>query len=178
MNPEAYAVVEGAPTPPPPALARAFFPRRPRLDPAAPVVDNIARVIGAGPATRLFAAFGGHRLYIPQRPAPGDPIAALVGHPAALQLGAIFGGERVWLPNGAGRESRRRIAALRGRGAAIPAIARELGCSERYVYKVLRQLREDAGQVKAAPAAAGRRPGDARAPQPRPGNHGSWRRDG
>jgi Homeodomain-like domain len=148
----------GAPPlkPPPPAhgaMPHMLARQRPRLDPQAPLVDNIARVIGAGLTTRLIAAYGGHRLYIPQNPAPGDPIAATVGHPAAIRLGAVFGGERVWLPNGAGRKKRMRIADLRRRGATVPHIAREIGCSERYVYKVLRQLREDR-ESQGAPSAA------------------------
>ncbi len=125
------------------AGAQPLFVRRPRLDPGAPVVDNIARVIGAGPTTRLIAAFGGHRLYISHNPAPTDPVAMTVGYAAALRLGAIFGGERIWLPNGAGRENRLRIAQLRRRGVTVPRIAREIGCSERYVYKVLRQIRDE-----------------------------------
>jgi Homeodomain-like domain len=131
--------------------------RHPRLDPRAPMVDNIARVIGAGLATRLCAAYGGHRLYIPQNPAPGDPIPAVIGYPAATRLGAVFGGERVWLPNAAGHRNRRRIAGLRRGGASVPQIAREIGCSERYVFKVLRELRRD-GQPANAPRGGAARP--------------------
>lgn len=125
------------------AMPAAVFRRRPRLNPAATIVDNIAKVIGAGATARLCAAFGGRRVYIAERPAPGDPIVEAIGHLAAARLGAIFGGERVWLPNDAGRSTRVRIAALRRRGASISSIARELGCSERYVYKVLAQLRDE-----------------------------------
>ena len=119
---------------------RSNAPRR-RLDPAAPAVDNIARVIGAGATARLISTFGGGRVYIAQRPSPTDAVARVIGAEAAGLLGAVFGGERVWLPNGSGHQSRRRIAMMRGRGSSVSRIARELRLSERYVYKVLAELR-------------------------------------
>ena len=117
------------------------FARR-RLDPHAPAVDNIARVIGAGPTSRLISTFGGGRVYIAGNPGPADAIARVVGHEAAALLGKLFGGERIWLPNNAGQQTRRRISLMRARGSSVSRIARELRLSERYVYKVLAQLRD------------------------------------
>ncbi len=120
---------------------RGAYPRR-RLDPNAPAVENIARVIGAGATARLISTFGGGRVYIAQTPGPSDAVARVIGDEAAGMLGAIFGGERIWLPNDAGHLTRRRISLMRRRGSSIPRIARELRLSERYVYKVLAQLRD------------------------------------
>jgi hypothetical protein len=117
-------------------------PRR-RLDPDAPAVDNIARVIGAGATARLISTFGGGRVYIAKNPGPGDAVARVIGGEAAERLGAIFGGERIWFPNASGHLTRRRIASLRRRGSSISRIARELKLSERYVYKVLALLRDE-----------------------------------
>jgi len=115
---------------------------RRRLDPDAAAVDNIARVIGAGATARLISTFGGGRLYIAKRPQPADALARVIGDEAAGLLSEIFGGERIWFPNGAGHQTRRRIALMRRRGSSVSRIARELRLSERYVYKVLAQLRE------------------------------------
>jgi hypothetical protein len=120
-------------------------PRR-RLDPNAPAVENIARVIGAGATSRLISTFGGGRVYIAKKPGPSDPVSRVIGGAAAEMLGAIFGGERLWFPNDAGHLTRRRISLLRRRGSSISRIARELSLSERYVYKVLARLREVEGR--------------------------------
>jgi hypothetical protein len=117
-------------------------PRR-RLDPDAPAVENIARVIGAGATARLISTFGGGRVYIAKNPGPTDAVARVIGGEAAGMLSAIFGGERIWLPNDAGHLTRRRVALLRRRGSSVARIARELRLSERYVYKVLAQLRDE-----------------------------------
>jgi hypothetical protein len=116
-------------------------PRR-RLDPNAPAVENIARVIGAGATARLISTFGGGRVYIAKNPGPSDALARVIGGEAAGMLAAIFGGERIWFPNDAGQVTRRQISLLRRRGSSISRIARELRLSERYVYKVLAQLRD------------------------------------
>jgi len=129
------------PAGPAPAFSRVGFRRR--LDPDAPAVENIARLIGAGATSRLISTFGGIRVYIAKSPGPADPVARVIGSEAATRLGAIFGGERIWFPNGAGHLTRRRIGLLRRRGLSIPRIARELRVSERYVYKVLAQMRDE-----------------------------------
>lgn len=122
---------------PPPARPRV------RLKADAPVIDNIARLTGAGAAARLVAEFGGGRLYIPEKPSPGDSITQAIGYVAAMRLASVFGGERVWLPSDAGRALSLRIAALRAQGLSVARIARRVGCSERYVYKVLARLRDE-----------------------------------
>lgn len=113
----------------------------PRLDADAPAIDNIAKLIGAGAAARLISTFGGGRVYIAKAPGSGDAIAQVIGREAAARLGAIFGGERVWFPNDAGHLTRRRITLMRQRGSSVARIARVLRLSERYVYKVLAELR-------------------------------------
>ena len=113
----------------------------PRLDPAAPAIENIAKLIGAGAAARLISTFGGGRVYIAKAPGSGDAIAHVIGGEAAARLGAIFGGERVWFPNDAGHLTRRRITLMRQRGSSVARIARVLRLSERYVYKVLAEFR-------------------------------------
>jgi DNA-binding transcriptional regulator LsrR (DeoR family) len=114
---------------------------RVRLDPDAPQIDNVARLIGAGAAARLIARFGGRRMYVAKHPDPDGALAQLIGLDGAARLGAVFGGERMWMPNDAGQATRMRVAQLRKSGTSISRIAGELGLSERHVYKVLAQLR-------------------------------------
>jgi len=114
---------------------------RRRLDPSLPAVDNIARIIGAGPTARLISTFGGGRIYIARRPGPADAVARIIGDEKAALLGTIFGGERVWLRNDAGHLTRKSISQLRNRGMSVARIARQLHLSDRYVYKVLADLR-------------------------------------
>jgi hypothetical protein len=126
----------------PAPLGAPEYPRV-RLKPDAPLIDNIARLIGAGAASRLVAEFGGGRLYIPEKPSPGDRLTEAIGYVAAMRLASVFGGERVSLPLDSGRALSVRIAELRARGVSIARIARRAGCSERYVYKVLARLRDE-----------------------------------
>ena len=81
-------------------------------------------------------------MYIAHQPGPSDAVVRVVGAEAAGLLGRIFGGERIWLPNHNGHQSRKRIALMRRRGVSVSRIARELRLSERYVYKVLAELRD------------------------------------
>jgi hypothetical protein len=54
----------------------------------------------------------------------------------------MFGGDRIDVPADFNHARRRtRIVILRRRGLSIPAIARTLRCTERYVYKVLAMRR-------------------------------------
>jgi hypothetical protein len=124
-----------------PALETPLRRPFPRLDPDAPAIENIAKLIGAGPAARLISTFGGGRVYVAKSPGSGDAIAQVIGNEAAARLGAIFGGERVWFPNDAGHLTRRRITLMRRRGSSVARIARVLRLSERYVYKVLAEFR-------------------------------------
>ena len=129
------------------ALTRSGLPvnaahARRRLDPNAPLVDNVARVIGAGATARLISTFGGGRVYIARTPGRHDAVARVIGDRAASELSAVFGGERIWFPNDAGHLTRRRISMMRQRGSSVGRIARALHLSERYVYKVLSQLHD------------------------------------
>ncbi len=116
---------------------------RPRLNPGASVLDNIAKVIGAGAALRLCAHFGGSRVYVAVKPAPGNPVASAIGYSKAVRLSTYFGGERLSIPSEGAQAGRARIARMRGRGLSVSEIARKLGFSERYVYKVLAQSRDE-----------------------------------
>ena len=100
--------------------------------------DQIVHSIGADAADKLIADFGGRRLYIPIAPAPGDLLARSIGLLPALAMARVFGSDRLLIPVTTDHARRRfRIVAMRAENVSISRIARQLRCTERYVYKVL-----------------------------------------
>lgn len=130
-----------------PALDRAPS-LAPRFNPFAPVArttlyDQISRSIGGDAADKLIADFGGRRLYIPIAPGPGDLITRSIGLLPALEMARMFGSDRLLIPVTSNHNRRRvRIVAMRADNVSISRIARQLRCSERYVYKVLALQRD------------------------------------
>jgi Mor family transcriptional regulator len=107
------------------------------------LIDDITRVIGIEPAAHLARDFGGRRVYIPATATAKDQIARSIGLAAAIRLARLYGGDRVMIPADPERAIRRaRIIALRARGLSVSRIARTLGCTERYVYKVFSPKKE------------------------------------
>jgi hypothetical protein len=106
--------------------------------------DQIVRSVGADAADKLIADFGGRRLYIPIAPAPGDLIARSIGLVPALAMARVFGSDRLLIPVTTDHARRRvRILAMRADNVSISRIARNLRCTERYVYKVLALCRTE-----------------------------------
>jgi len=145
-----------------PALARTpLVP--PRFNPLAvaartTVYDQIAHSIGGDAADKLIADFGGRRLYIPLAPGPGDLITRSIGLISALAMARVFGSDRLLIPVTSTHLRRRaRIVAMRADHVSISRIALKLGCTERYVYKVLALCRvlepSAAGVTTSAPIA-------------------------
>ncbi|MGH7935374.1 MAG: helix-turn-helix domain-containing protein [Candidatus Binataceae bacterium] len=104
------------------------------------MLQELIALIGEEAATRLIAAFGGTRLYVPHSPQDGDALTATIGLNAALKLACVYGGDRVDVPNPTPR--RTRIIALRSTGLTVDAIARALGCTRRRVFQVLAEARD------------------------------------
>jgi Homeodomain-like domain-containing protein len=122
-----------------PHRANPSIPFDPFAD-AAPssLYDQIVRSIGAHAAEKLIADFGGRRLYILIAPGPDDQVTKSIGLIAALAMARSFGGDRLMIPSTNDHARRRaRIIAMRADHISIPRIARQLRCTERYVYKVL-----------------------------------------
>jgi hypothetical protein len=109
----------------------------------ASVYGQVARLIGAHATDKLIAKFGGRRLYIPIAPEPGNQLPRSIGMRAAVAMGRAFGRERIMIPaNCDGTRRRARIRKMRANNISVSHIARELRCTERYVYKVLASSRE------------------------------------
>jgi Mor family transcriptional regulator len=102
------------------------------------LISDITRVIGIQATSHLARDFGGRRVYIPAKVSSRDQIARSIGMGAAARLARLYGGDRVMIPAHPDRALRRaEIIALRLSGLSVSRIARTLGCTERYVYKVL-----------------------------------------
>ncbi len=108
------------------------------------LLSEIEAKVGIQAAAQLARDFGGRRVYIPASPSWRDQIIRSIGIRAAIRLAHLFGGDRVVIPAHPDRSLRReQIMILRRRGISVSTIARSLGCTERYVYRVLSAKRED-----------------------------------
>lgn len=106
-------------------------------------LETITEAIGVSAAAKIVEEFGGRRLYVARSPQPEDALVRLIGERAAAELARMFGGDRIMIPADAERaHRRRRILEARSRGLTISSVAREIRCTERYVYKVLADARQ------------------------------------
>jgi Mor family transcriptional regulator len=101
--------------------------------------DNLVAALGREATQKLVAAYGGTRIYVPVRAAPESAFATLIGHAAAEALSRYYGGERFDVPiaKRGQRVLRGEICRLRRDGMHVTAIARALGCTRRYVFRIL-----------------------------------------
>lgn len=91
---------------------------------------------------RLLQALGGCSIYVPKR-AIGEhhPITQAVGPKAAALVCEFFGGTALDLPRP--RDKSQRIVELGQSVSHRGMIARQVGCTERWVYKVLAADKQD-----------------------------------
>ena len=94
--------------------------------------------LGLEGAVRLSLSLGCSRINILVAPDAGKELVKLAGIEAAEQLSLLMGGERVYVPFC----RRFLIRYHQARGMKVPEIARQLKCSETYVYQALRADRE------------------------------------
>ncbi len=109
--------------------------------------DNLVVALGLEAAEKLVAAYGGIRIYVSVRAAPEGAFATLIGHAAAEALSRYYGGERFDVPiaKRGQRVLRGEICRLRRDGMHVTAIARALGCTRRYVFRILADTSEAEG---------------------------------
>lgn len=99
--------------------------------------EALIKMLGEAGAARVVEVFGGRKTFLP---APGDPgfprIVAKLGEEIAHKLCAEFGEASVTFPRQLVPFDEE-IVKLNREMMTPTAIARRLGCSERYVYQVL-----------------------------------------
>jgi len=116
------------------------------------MISELLELVGAEAAALLVRDFGGTRLYVPNSPMAHDVVTRSIGLIAAVKLARTFGGDRVPIPSPTAQLRRpAQILAMRSREMSVAAIARELRCTERYVYKVLAGTRSYPRPSRLAP---------------------------
>jgi hypothetical protein len=109
---------------------------------AGSTLEALNGAIGIDLAARLVADFGGSRIYVAHSPRHGDRIANSIGPEAAAKVRRVFAGDRIFVPTDPEHGLRReKIVALRRKHRSISSIARAVHCSERFVYRVLADVR-------------------------------------
>lgn len=111
------------------------------------IFDEIAAAIGSEDARRLCARLGGTQLYVPASVGHNHPIAAAIGPKAAKLLCAHFVGNMLPLPKAHHRKARVIALAAAG-GMTIREIALATDYTDRHVYNILAESREDDGQLE------------------------------
>ena len=90
----------------------------------------------------LALSFGGMRLYVPRVIGENHPIRVALGKEVSDKLAAWAGGGSIEVPKQAAR--RARVHDLHSTGAlTIQQIAKETHYTERHVYRLLRDARDD-----------------------------------
>lgn len=112
------------------------------------ILGEIEEIAGRDAAVILSATHGGRSgLYIPKSVTGWDWLSALVGLDAARAIAERFGGDYLSMPAGVG--IRARVRQLRSTGWTIYKIAKAVGKTERYVYKVLAEAEAGADDRQA-----------------------------
>lgn len=110
-------------------------------------MERLTAEIGEEAALRLSAQFGGRQLYIAHSMRADSEVVQLIGEAAAARVAKRFGGIFLSLPIGPGRKMR--IRAMRADEYTVAEIAAAVGCTDRYVYRVLAEERAEGGTTAA-----------------------------
>lgn len=103
---------------------------------------ELAEALGLAAAKTLALNFGGTRLYVPRAIGEHHPIRVALGEELAEKLVKWVGGGSIDVPKQAAR--RARVRELHSSGALTnQRIALETGYSERHVYRLLSDARDD-----------------------------------
>ena len=111
-----------------------------------PLLRTIAEIIGLPATLTLVRAYGGTRLYVPNRFDPDHPIVKLIGHELAARFFTAYRGEQIDVPKGevavkAARD--RRIRAARADGQTHARLAIRYGLSERQIRNIVGPEEDD-----------------------------------
>ncbi len=103
--------------------------------------ERVAVVIGAEAWQLLCEKLGGRRLHVPAHAGPDHYLTQIIGQAAANKLCFEFSNDRIDLP----MAEHKRALVLQALAKRLPIvdIARTYFVTERYVYKVQEQAREE-----------------------------------
>lgn len=108
-------------------------------------LEDVAGVVGEEAALRLADLFGGIRLYIPAKIGPYHPLMSAVDAELAAKIVEHYHGMELALPRIDPRRARVISLAKSGR-LTKQAIARETGYTERHVYHLIANARDEDDQ--------------------------------
>ena len=100
-------------------------------------LDLIAQAIGWDATWVLALEFGGQEIYVPSKITPAHKVARVIGFDNAAVLAAEIGNNRVTFPVAARREARIRLLANAKPRPTNNDIAKQVGCSHRFVQKIV-----------------------------------------
>lgn len=105
-------------------------------------IAEIERIIGTECTEELIVAYGGRRLYVPERVRVDHPLALRLGTGPATLLAQAFGGDYIELPTRRQRDIRARNLAIRAEyaaGASQAALASLYGLTVRQIRNITRE---------------------------------------
>ena len=107
-------------------------------------LDDIAAVVGFSATLRISAWFGElGNMYIPQKAEEGQLLVALLGLKTAQRLSDEWPGEHIAVPRPKQYTTdlrRKQVSMLLEKGFSTRQVAHWLGCSERRVQQMMREM--------------------------------------
>lgn len=110
------------------------------------MLEELSDILGKEGTFRLLSRLGGLKVYIPKKHTHQNELSHTIGPENAEKLILHFGGETLQVPMGRNYLSTLRkhtILQLKADGHSTQEIARQVGCSLRYVYVVLKDAKSN-----------------------------------
>lgn len=109
-------------------------------------LKRLAEVIGPAGAVKLADTIGGgNRIYIPKTPTATNRIALIIGIRNLRLLSDKFGGEWIEIPRGTFKDLKK--VAIMDADGNNEQIASRVGCTVRYVRKILNETGVNSNQL-------------------------------
>jgi hypothetical protein len=108
------------------------------------VYANLVETIGEAGALALVRAFGGRRIYVPQKIDPDSELGKVLDAEAAHRLASYHFATHLHIPRRA-REKAQVVKLARETSLTRHQIAGETGYSERQVYRIIDEADDDQG---------------------------------
>jgi len=99
------------------------------------LIDDLRGLLGEQATKTLVLSYGGSKIYVPIAPNPEHRITKLIGAEPTAALCRRFGGEYIDVP--IRMIDRKRILELAAQDWSASDIAREVGCTRRWVDRIL-----------------------------------------
>ncbi|MDD9911636.1 MAG: hypothetical protein OXR68_03950 [Alphaproteobacteria bacterium] len=112
-------------------------------------IAEIAEITDIDTAWKALDAFGGLKVYIPKNITLDHPLSQKLGFENARKIARIMGGCDYDFPIGNSMKSKK-LAILNTTERNAQKVAKQLGCTERYVYQVWSLLDKEIDEAQAS----------------------------